>query len=125
VSKGPLEFSQREVKTITYIYCVGSREHTKEQNPHPYCSRYCCAAASHAALCANELSPRLYQFHLFRDIRTYGKYELLYEQALNRGSLFIQYEEEEPPVVRSVNGTLVVRVRDQLSGGRSSRSTLT
>ncbi len=117
VSKGPLEFSQREVNTITYIYCVGSREHTKEQNPHPYCSRYCCAAASHAALCAHELSPRLSQFHLYRDIRTYGKYELLYEQALNKGSLFIQYEEEEPPVVRSVDGTLVVRVRDRLTGG--------
>jgi heterodisulfide reductase subunit A2 len=117
VSKGTLEFSQREVKTITYIYCVGSREHTKEQNPHPYCSRYCCAAASHAALCANELSHRLGQYHLFRDVRTYGKYELLYEQALNRGSLFIQYEEEEPPVVKSVNGTLVVKVRDLLTGG--------
>jgi len=117
VSKGPLEFSQREVKTITYIYCVGSREHTKEKNPHPYCSRYCCAAASHAAVCAHELSPRLSQFHLFRDIRTYGKYELLYEHALNKGSLFIQYEEEEPPVVRSVDGTLFVGVRDRLTGG--------
>jgi len=54
---------------------------------------------------------------LYRDIRTYGKYELLYENALRKGSIFIRYDEEAPPVVARSNGRLSVTVKDQLIGG--------
>jgi heterodisulfide reductase subunit A len=117
-SEGSLTHQGKEVTTVTYIYCVGSREHLKQENPHPYCSRYCCSAAVHAAITTDELGKgHIHQFHLFRDMRTYGKYELLYEQALNRGSFFLRFKEEEPPQVTSENGRLTIRVKDQLCGG--------
>jgi heterodisulfide reductase subunit A len=115
--EGPLRYKDQQVKTITYIYCVGSRENTKEDNPHLYCSRYCCSATSHAAVRAGELNRGLRQFHLFRDIRTYGKYELLYERALKNGSVYLRYDEGSPPTVAEENGKLVVRVKDKLTGG--------
>jgi heterodisulfide reductase subunit A2 len=116
-SSGPLNYKGRQVKTVTYIYCVGSREHCKEDDPHLYCSRYCCTGAVNAALNTAGLNPEVHQFHLFRDMRTYGKYEVLYDEALNKGSLFLRYEENEPPAVTYENGTLKVIVKDHLTGG--------
>jgi heterodisulfide reductase subunit A len=115
-SDGTVKYKGHTVKTITYIYCVGSREHRKADNSHLYCSRYCCAAAAHAAVWAAEVDKELHQFHLVRDVRTYGKYEMLYDQALSRGSLFLRYEEDEPPSVSSADGRLMVRVKDRLTG---------
>jgi heterodisulfide reductase subunit A len=115
-SDGTVKYKGRKVKTITYIYCVGSREHRKTDNPHLYCSRYCCASAAHAAVWAAEVDEDLHQFHLVRDVRTYGKYEMLYDQALSRGSVFLRYEEDEPPSVSSADGRLMVKVKDRLTG---------
>ena len=116
-SDGTIMYQGKEIKTITYIYCVGSREHTKTVTPHLYCSRYCCSAANYAATCAHEIDKSIHQFHLFRDIRTYGKYELLYEQALVDGSVFLRFEEDAPPQVNSADGKLIVKVKDRLIGG--------
>jgi heterodisulfide reductase subunit A len=71
----------------------------------------------HAALRTAELKPGAHQFHLFRDMRTYGKYEILYEQALRQGSVFLRYEESEPPKVVIENSSLKVRTKDHLTGG--------
>ena len=112
-----LKYKGRDIKTIAYIYCVGSREHSKQENPNLYCSRYCCSAAVHAALCTDELNIGIHQFHLFRDMRTYGKYETMYIQALNQNSVFLRYDDSEPPQVITDNDSLKVRVRDRLTGG--------
>ncbi len=112
-----LKYKGRDIKTIAYIYCVGSREHSKQENPNLYCSRYCCSAAVHAALCTDELNIGIHQFHLFRDMRTYGKYETMYIQALNQNSVFLRYDDSEPPRVITDNDSLKVRVRDRLTGG--------
>jgi heterodisulfide reductase subunit A len=112
-----LKYKGKDVRTVTYIYCVGSRENTKKENPHLYCSRYCCSAANSCANCTSQIDSEIHQFHLFRDIRTYGKYELLYEKALSEGSVFLKYEENSPPQVTRENGKLLVRVKDRLSGG--------
>ncbi len=112
-----LEYKGKPIKTVTYIYCVGSRENTKEKDPHLYCSRYCCSAITHCASCVSEIDRNIHQFHLYRDIRTYGKYELLYEKSLADGSMFLKYEEDAPPQVSQDNGRLLVRVKDRLSGG--------
>jgi heterodisulfide reductase subunit A2 len=113
--KDKLQYKGKEVKTVSYIYCVGSRENLKEINPHLYCSRYCCSAASFAAVQTAELDKNIHQFHLFRDIRTYGKYETLYNEALGKQSFFLRFSEEEPPRVTCENGKLIVRVKDRLS----------
>ncbi len=56
---------------------------------------------------------------MHRDIRTYGFYELLYNEALDRGSVFLKYPDDEPPVVTRDPQTsgLIVTTRDILSGG--------
>ena len=114
--KGELVHEGKSVNDVTYIYCVGSRQQPGE-GAHEYCSRYCCNAAVHASLVANDLSPELHQFHLFRDIRTYGKYELLYEDARQKGATFIKFDESEPPRVEKSNGRLQVQVKDILTYG--------
>ena len=105
------------VHDISYIYCVGSRQDSQQENSHPYCSRYCCTAAVHTANLASERQNPLRQYHLFRDMRTYGRQELLYEDALKAGSLFLKFADEEPPSVSASDGSLHVSIKDQLTGG--------
>ncbi len=114
--QGELVYQGKSVNDVTYIYCVGSREQPGEK-AHEYCSRYCCNAAVHASLVANDLSPGLHQFHLFRDIRTYGKYELLYGEAREKGAIFIKFDESAPPQVEKSNGRFQVQVKDVLTYG--------
>jgi heterodisulfide reductase subunit A len=115
-SEGPLRINGRPVKTICYIYCVGSRQDEEHPDPNPYCSRYCCSATVHTAVEVSRLDPAANQYHLFRDIRTYGKYELLYEEAARRGSVFLRYTPDDPPSVSREGDLLLVRVTDQLAG---------
>jgi len=112
--QGELTFNGRRVRDVVYIYCVGSRQ---EGGDNPYCSRYCCNAATHEAACAWEKDPGLHQFHLFRDMRTYGKHEVLYERAARANSVFLRYGSQSPPRVERRNGRLSVQVEDQLLGG--------
>ena len=112
-SRDRLRVNGRDVRSIVYIYCVGSRQ----SEGNTYCSRYCCTAAVHAALQAHEIDPTLDQYHLYRDMRTYGKNELLYEEARHKGSLFVRYGESEPPAVTADGEGVVVRVRNELLGG--------
>ena len=114
---GRLTWGGRPVRTVAYIYCVGSRDASGSSGAHSYCSRYCCSATSHIATVVNAHDPGVHQFHLFRDVRTYGKYEALYERALRGGSVFLRYGEEEPPAVARDESGLVVRVKDRLMAG--------
>ena len=116
---GALNYKGKKVKNIAYIYCVGSRQEASENRPKPnkYCSRFCCNAAVHSAVSAGKIDSNINQYHLYRDMRTYGKNELLYEEAGKQGSVFIKYEPHEPPEVKTVDGTLLVSVRDRLVGG--------
>lgn len=112
-----LRYHERVVRSIVYIYCVGSREPATKDGGHAYCSRYCCTETSHLAKVVNDLDPAIRQFHLFRDVRTYGKYEAFYERAREKGSVFLRYHEDEPPEVRADAQGLLVTVRDYLMGG--------
>jgi heterodisulfide reductase subunit A2 len=112
-SEGPLEYNGRPVKNVAYVYCVGSRDVSGSGNS--YCSRYCCTAAIHASTVAHELSPSLHQYHLYRDIRTYGKFELLYERGRHQGAVFLKYDEDAPPEVEKEDDRLVVNVKDVLT----------
>jgi heterodisulfide reductase subunit A len=118
-SPGKIGRNGRNVETIVYIYCVGSRQTACEANPHPnlYCSRYCCSAAVHAAIQARDRDPSLSQYHLYRDMRTYGKNEILFEEAGKRGSVFLKVPDGSSPTVERSDGLLLVRVRDELLGG--------
>jgi heterodisulfide reductase subunit A len=117
--EGPLTVNGRPVRDIAYIYCVGSRQSEEAglERPNLHCSRYCCSAAVHTAIQVHERSPEVHQFHLYRDMRTYGKYELLYEEAARKGSVFFRVGDEKPPQVRFDGYRQLVTVQDQLSGG--------
>lgn len=112
-SSDGLRFADRPVRTVTYVYCVGNRQ----PGGNEYCSKYCCSATVHASLEVSAVDPSVHQYHLYRDIRTYGKYELLYEQSRKRGSVFMKFPDEVPPTVaRTADGRLLVTTRDTLSG---------
>jgi len=94
-------------KTIAMIQCVGSREEKR-----PYCSRICCTDAIKNALKIKERYPNAEIYILYRDMRTYGFKEMLYEKARDKGIIFIRYNEEEKPKVKKGKNGLEVEVRD-------------
>lgn len=114
-SNGDLLYKGRSIKDIAYIYCVGSRQPQELENANLYCSRYCCTAAIHTSLEVFKKDKRIHQFHLYRDMRTYGKYELLYNDALDDGSLFIKFSEDNPPSVKRNGNKVIIRVQDLLT----------
>jgi len=116
-SAGHLTYQGRVVKNIAYIYCVGSRQSREVEKPNLYCSRYCCTAAVHTSLDLHAKDATTHQFHLYRDMRTYGKYELLYLDALKNGSAFMKYADDDPPAVKYAGDKLRVTVHDQLTQG--------
>jgi heterodisulfide reductase subunit A len=50
-------------------------------------------------------------------VRTYGKFEMLYEKACSDGAVFMKYSENEPPEIARSGDGLSVRVRDLLTAG--------
>ena len=112
-ANGPLLHNGKPVRTIAYIYCVGSRQ---PAGGNEYCSKFCCAASCHASLQVSQLDPGIHQYHLNRDVRTYGRYELLYTQAREQGAVFMRFPDDTPPsVVRTDGGRLEVTVIDALT----------
>ncbi len=113
-----LELDQRFIKDdsglkglnqAVFIHCVGSRVPER-----PYCSRVCCTHAIDQALHLKEMNPDMDIFMLYRDIRTYGKREHLYQEARAKGIIFIRYDLENLPRVSEENGSMVVKVRDPI-----------
>jgi heterodisulfide reductase subunit A2 len=111
-SKDSLVYNKRTVKSIAYIYCVGMRQ-TKGENK--YCSRVCCTTAIHSSLLLHEKFKDVTAYHLYRDIRTYGKQEILYENSSKNGDIFLKYEEKNPPEIEQNNGNLLVKIKDELT----------
>ena len=99
------------LKSVVMIQCVGSRD-----EDHPYCSRVCCGHAVKNALKLKERNRDLSVVVLYRDIRTYGFYETSYQEARNRGVIFVRYEPESKPRVASEDGTLRVCFTDPVVG---------
>ncbi len=111
---GPLTHNGRPVRSLAYVYCVGGRNTNGCSNA--YCSRFCCAATVQTAVEVAGLDPTVRQFHLYRDMRTYGKFEPIYEEARKSGSVFIKFDNDAPPAVeRSDAGEMTVTVRDLLT----------
>jgi len=113
-SKGAIEYQGKPVKTIAYIYCVGSRQ----PEGNAYCSKFCCTATVHASVQVSKIDANVRQYHLYRDIRTYGKHELTYEESRKGGSVYMKFPDDNPPAVAiSQDGKLKVTTKDSLTGG--------
>ena len=118
----PRVMTQREFEEVLYddksgmgdnsrvvmIQCMGSRN--KER---PYCSRVCCTKAVSNAIRIKERNPSVNVFILYRDIRTFGLYELLYQKARDLGVQFIRFNQENEPSVEPQGERIKVRVLDQ------------
>lgn len=91
-----------KAKTVVFIQCVGSRDSEK-----PYCSKICCTHSLKSALAVKEARPNTKVFIIYRDIRSYGFREDLYQEARQKGILFIRYELEEKPKVKAVGSGIL------------------
>ena len=111
-AKDKLVYEGKNISSVGFIYCVGSRQ-TKGENK--YCSRQCCTAAIHTSLQLKEKFSDIQTYHFYRDIRTYGKQEILYEQSSKQGDLYFKYEEKEMPVVYVEGKQTWVKVKDYLT----------
>ncbi len=109
---GPLTHLGAPVRSIAYVYCVGSRG-----PDHAYCSRYCCSAAVHASLLVAERDPAVHQYHLYRDLRTYGRNEVLFSESRRRGSAYLRFADDDPPRVECGADAIRVTVHDLLTAG--------
>jgi heterodisulfide reductase subunit A len=112
-SNGQLRFDGKPVRSLAYVYCVGGRG----DGGNTYCSRYCCSATAHTSIRVAGLDPKIRQYHLYRDIRTYGNFELLYTEARKSGAIYVKYPDDGPPVISAGERGLRVEVKDMLSGG--------
>ncbi|OAG26764.1 FAD-dependent oxidoreductase [Thermodesulfatator autotrophicus] len=92
----------KNYREVVFIQCVGSR--TPE---NPYCSRVCCTRTMEQILALKEINPGLKIFVLYRDIRTYGKKEILYLRAREKGAIFIRYDLNDLPQVQAKQGLSV------------------
>jgi heterodisulfide reductase subunit A2 len=95
--------------SVVFIQCVGSREPQR-----PYCSKVCCTHAVKSALLFKKANPTSQVYVLYRDMRTYGTRELLYEEARAKGVLFIRFGLSNKPVVTPRGDQLEVVVRDHI-----------
>jgi heterodisulfide reductase subunit A len=111
-SAGRLVHDGREVKRIAFIYCVGSRQGDETENANRWCSRYCCSSATQLAALAKKRFPGTRSYHFYRDMRTYGKFESLYEEAGKSGAVFIRFNEQQPPRVGRDGDAWLVTTRD-------------
>ena len=102
----------KPVKTVGFIYCVGMRQ-TKGENR--YCSRVCCTAAIHTSLVMQEKFKGIKAFHFYRDIRTYGKQEILFENSSKQGDVYLMYQEKDPPTVQVSGQKMKISVKDFLT----------
>ncbi len=97
--KTSLEFEEElqgtepsSLRQVVFIQCAGSRVPER-----PYCSRVCCTQTMEQILRLKEKAPDVNVLVLYRDIRTYGQRELLYQKVREQGVVFVRYTPKTPP----------------------------
>lgn len=100
----------RELRSVVFIQCVGSREQERL-----YCSKVCCTHAINTAIRLKKEDPNRRVTILYRDIRSYGEREYLYQRARELGVIFINFElHGKPQVTMDGDNGLRVRVMDHV-----------
>lgn len=97
----------QSVQTAVFIQCVGSRIPER-----PYCSRVCCTHSVESALELKRRNPDSSVFIIYRDMRTYGERELLYQEARKAGVIFIRYDTQAKPGVELTGDQIMVTAFD-------------
>ena len=117
LSSDELLYNGKKIKSIAYIYCVGSRQRNGENK---YCSRYCCTSAMHTALLVKNKFKDISNYHFTRGIRTYGKQEHIYHEALEQGDVVFQSFNDPVCEVEQRNGNIIVKINDFLTKGKET-----
>ena len=103
--------SLKDINSAVFIQCVGSREPER-----PYCSRVCCTHSVDNALELKKINPDMNVFILYRDIRTYGEKEYVFQKAREAGVIFIRFSLDKKPEVELKDGKVTVTVIDHVLG---------
>jgi heterodisulfide reductase subunit A-like polyferredoxin len=85
----------KKAKAVAFIQCVGSRN-----SENPFCSKVCCTHSLKSAIAVKTMDKRKRVYVIYRDLRSYGFREDLYQKAREIGVLFIRYDLEKMPRVR-------------------------
>ena len=101
----------KDTGSAVFIQCVGSRN-----DDRPYCSRVCCTHSIDNAIELKKINPDMNVYILYRDIRTYGEREYLYQKARNEGVIFIRYSLESKPEIELSDNSVNVKVTDHVLG---------
>ncbi|MBE0522886.1 MAG: CoB--CoM heterodisulfide reductase iron-sulfur subunit A family protein [Methanosarcinales archaeon] len=96
-----------DARNIVIIQCAGGRN-----DDRPYCSRACCTVAMKNAIRLKEEDPDRNVYVLYRDIRTYGKWEELYTRARELGVVFMRYTQDREPQVEEKTITVYDHLLD-------------
>ena len=126
--KGLPEYSGSPVAGVAFIHCVGSRQAEGVNKPqadgsiNEYCSRVCCTATLQAICELQEKRPAVDTYDFYQDIRSYGRgHEEYYERASGGGTVFVRWNDQEPPTVTKAKpgdgAAALVQARDGLTWG--------
>jgi heterodisulfide reductase subunit A2 len=126
--KGLPEYGGAPVGGVAFIHCVGSRQAEGVDKPQAdgsinvYCSRVCCTATLQAICDLQEKRPDVDTYDFHQDIRAYGRgHEEYYERASKGGTVFVRWNDQEPPTVAKAKpgdgSAALVRARDGLTWG--------
>ncbi|HTX67935.1 MAG TPA: FAD-dependent oxidoreductase, partial [Thermoleophilia bacterium] len=118
----------KPVGHVAFVHCVGSRQAEGINRPQPdgkineYCSRVCCTATLQAICDLQEKRPEVSTYDFYQDIRAYGRgHEDYYERASKGGTVFVRWNDQEPPAVSKAakddGVAALVRARDGLTWG--------
>ena len=97
------------LRSAAFIQCVGSRS-----DERPYCSRVCCGQTLKNAVRLKEATPDMHVVVFYRDIRSYGLYEVNYRRARQLGVQFVRYDAGKEPRLFEDAGQLYVKALDPL-----------
>jgi len=100
----------KALESVLFVQCAGSRD----DNHLPYCSNICCAASLKQVTYLKEQNPAIAAYVLYKDVRTPGHYERIYDRVQQLGAVFVKGEVEA--VEPSGAGGVTVRATDVLLG---------
>ncbi|HQO78041.1 MAG TPA: FAD-dependent oxidoreductase [Thermodesulfobacteriota bacterium] len=96
-----------DLRQVAMIQCAGARS-----EEHVYCGRICCGEALKNALKLKEVNKDIEVIIFYRDIRAYGFLEDYYNEAREKGILFVRYDPGHKPEVRNEGEELCLKFYD-------------
>ena len=100
----------KEVQSIAFIQCAGSRD----PQHLPYCSTECCVESLKQATYLKEQNPEAAVYVFYKDIRTPGQYERLYKRVQKDGGIFVRGEISV--ITEDDEKNLIIQAIDVLTG---------